>query len=129
MASSYLAWSIYIAPSATDLPCGTTAEEARARGCIFELTGSSWVTSECYDSATEQEFLNYKDWHWFKDYNYTEEAPLKEVHQGNGNGYFVPPEYHQTHCAFLLKKLYRAVNSGKKVDGLIKSLGHTIQLY
>lgn len=123
--TSYLTWSRYAIDSYAELPCGTTADEARAKGCIFELTGSSWVSPECYDPITEQEFLKYKDRHWFKDYNYTEEAPLEEVRQGNGNGYFVPPDYHQTHCAFLLKKLHRAVNSGRKVDGLIKSLGHT----
>lgn len=122
---TYLTWSQLTTALDLDLPCGTTADEARARGCIFELTGSSWVTPECYDPVTEQEFLDYKDWHWFKDYNYTDEAPLEEVCQGNGNGYFVPPEYHQTHCAFLLKKLHRAVNSGRKVDGLIKAIGHT----
>lgn len=123
---SLATWSHFLRPSNIQkLPCGTSADEARSRGCIFELTGSSWVTPECYDPVTEQEFLSFKDWHYYRDFNYTEEVPISEVRQGNGNGYFVHHDYHQAHCGFLLKKMHRAVNAGRKVDGLIKALSHT----
>lgn len=123
---SFVTWSHFLRhPAIAELPCGTSADEARSRGCIFELTGSSWVTPECYDPVTEEEFLNYKEWRFYRDFNNTEEVPITEVRQGNGNGFFVHHDYHQAHCGFLLKKMHRAVNAGKKVDGLIKALSHT----
>lgn len=105
--------------------CGTTAAEARANGCVFELIGSSWVTPECYDPVTEQEFLEYRDWHFYKDYNQTQEATIEEVRQGEGYGYFVSHFYHSTHCGFLIKKLHRAIDAGRKLDGLITAFHHT----
>lgn len=123
---SFATWSHFLRFSTTQvLPCGTSADEARSRGCIFEVTGSSWVTPECYDPVSEQEFLNFKEWHFYRDYNYTEEVSMAEVRQGNGNGFFVSHGYHQAHCAFLWKKMHRAVNAGRKLDGLIQALSHT----
>lgn len=66
--------------------CGTTAEEARTRGCVFEATGFSWVTKECYDPTVEEEFIEYitaNEVKLFRDTNYTEEVPIEEVRLGN----------------------------------------------
>jgi hypothetical protein len=58
--------------------CGRTPEEARAKGCLFEMTGSSWVPKECYDPETEAEFLNFKDWQYHRDINYTQGTADRE---------------------------------------------------
>lgn len=108
--------------------CGTTAEEARARGCVFETTGFAWLPEKCLDPSTEEEFLNYLDTSGLKlyrDYNGTIEVPIEEVRMGNGPGYWVYQQYHLTHCLFLIKKMHGAVTQGKAVDGLIKPFGHT----
>ena len=66
--------------------CGTTAEEARARGCVFEATGFSWVTNECYDPTIEEEFIEYitaNEIKLYRDANFTEEVPIEEVRLGN----------------------------------------------
>ncbi|KAH8688955.1 hypothetical protein BGW36DRAFT_433728 [Talaromyces proteolyticus] len=104
--------------------CGTTATEARAKGCHFEMTGFSWLPKECLDLTVEAEFLEL-DLHYYRDLNYTQEAPLEEVRRGDGHGYFVKQDYHRAHCAFLFKKLHKAISSGNKVDGLISSVHHT----
>ncbi|KAF1940551.1 hypothetical protein EJ02DRAFT_467289 [Clathrospora elynae] len=39
--------------------CGTTAAEARDRGCVFETTGFTWLPKECHDRVTEEEFISY----------------------------------------------------------------------
>lgn len=103
--------------------CGTTPAEARAKGCHFEMTGFSWLPKECLDPTVEAEFLEL-NLHYYRDANYTQEAPLEEVQRGEGY-YFVRQDYHRAHCAFLFKKLHRALDSGNKVDGLIWSVHHT----
>jgi hypothetical protein len=108
--------------------CGTSAEEARARGCVFESTGFTWLPKECHDAETENEFLRYvadNDLKLFHDPDYTKEATAEEVKKGDGAGYFVREGYHLAHCLFLFKKLHRAYASGKIIDGYIISLNHT----
>lgn len=108
--------------------CGTTADEARARGCIFETTGFSWVTKECYDPVVEEAFLKHiatNDIKLFRDRNYTREVPMEEVRLGNGQGFYVFQEYHVAHCMFLIEKLHRALLDGKPVDGYTMPFVHT----
>lgn len=69
--------------------CGTTANEARERGCVFEITGFTWLPQECQDTETEDEFLQYlsaNDLNIYRDINYTNIVPIDEVRLGNGPG-------------------------------------------
>lgn len=69
--------------------CGTSASEARARGCVFETTGFTWLPKECHDAKTEEEFLTYiqeHDLNLYRDTNYTEIVSIDEVRLGNGQG-------------------------------------------
>jgi hypothetical protein len=108
--------------------CGTSAAEARARGCVFEATGFTWLPKECYDGETESEFLRYvadNELKLYHDPDYTNEASAEEVKRGDGAGYFVREGYHLAHCLFLFKKLHRSYVSGRPIDGYITSLNHT----
>ncbi|OAG13183.1 uncharacterized protein CC84DRAFT_1212625 [Paraphaeosphaeria sporulosa] len=109
--------------------CGTTADEARARGCVFEITGFTWLPRECQDTETEDEFLDYlaeNDLNIYRDTKYTDIVPIEEVRLGNGPGFFVRQQYHVTHCQFLLRKLHRAQTSGRMIDGQIMPTHHTV---
>lgn len=108
--------------------CGTTSIEARARGCVFETTSFTWLPTTCYDPITEDEFLAYvaaNNMKYYRHNNYSEEVSIEEVRRGDGEGYYVRQPYHLTHCLFLIKKLHRALDAGKKVDGYIKPVPHT----
>ncbi|KAJ4296352.1 hypothetical protein N0V90_006397 [Kalmusia sp. IMI 367209] len=108
--------------------CGTTADEARARDCVFETTGFTWLPKECHDVETEIEFLEFIASHElniYRDTNYTDVVPIEEVKLGNGPGFFVRQQYHVTHCLFLLKKLHRTTAAGKILDGQIMPTHHT----
>ena len=108
--------------------CGTTAAEARSRGCVFETTGFAWLPPACADPSTEAEFLTYiaaNDLLLYRDMNYTDIVSLEEVKRGEGPGFFVRQQYHLTHCLFLIKKLHRAIAQGRTLDGIIMPLHHT----
>jgi hypothetical protein len=69
--------------------CGTTADEARARGCVFETTGFTWLPKECHDQDTEEEFLEFITSHkinLYRDTNMTDIVTVEEVREGNGPG-------------------------------------------
>ncbi|TAQ86706.1 hypothetical protein B7494_g4980 [Chlorociboria aeruginascens] len=105
--------------------CGTTPSEARAKGCVFEMTEFAWLPKACSDPEIEAEFLNAKNLQYYRDANYTEEVPLSEVKRGDGPGFFVRQDYHLEHCAFLFKKLHKSISQGRKIDGIISPFHHT----
>lgn len=104
--------------------CGTSAVEARARGCNFEVTSFSWLPRDCYNRQIDY-LLEAEDIHYFRDENRTEEVDIAEVRQGEAHGYFVTPNYHKAHCSLLFLKLHMAMKQGGKIDGLIISLAHS----
>ena len=122
--TSFILYRIVAVPKTVE-QCGTTAAEARSKGCVFEMTGFSWLPKECADPMVEMEFLNARDLQYYRDSNYTQEVPLDEVRKGDGPGFYVKQDYHLAHCGFLFKKLHRAISEGKKVDGVISPVGHT----
>ncbi len=69
--------------------CGTTAEEARSRGGVFEITGFTWLPKDCHDPVTEEEFvsfLNEKNIEIYRYYNASEVVPIEEARRGDGPG-------------------------------------------
>ncbi len=69
--------------------CGTNAEEARSRGCVFEITGFTWLPKECHDPTTEEEFINFlseKNIEIYRYYNASEVVPIEEARRGDGPG-------------------------------------------
>ncbi|PVH98895.1 hypothetical protein DM02DRAFT_656944 [Periconia macrospinosa] len=108
--------------------CGRTAEEARARGCVFESTGFTWLPKRCHDAQIEEEFLEFikkNELNLYRDSNYTDIVSVEELPGGDGPGFFVRQKYHTTNCLFLVQKLHRAFASGKIVDGQIMPTLHT----
>jgi hypothetical protein len=120
----FTVYRLWISPNIDQ--CGTTPAEARARGCVFEMIGFSWLPKDCHDAEVEAEFrIMSQDLEYYRDMNYTERVSIEEASQGNGPGFYVNQDYHKAHCAFLLKKLHRAVSSGRRIDGLISPVAHT----
>ncbi|TVY18746.1 hypothetical protein LARI1_G004063 [Lachnellula arida] len=87
--------------------------------------GFSWLPKECSDPTIEAEFIESTGLKYWRDMNYTTEVPLEEVQRGDGPIFFVKSDYHRAHCAFLFKKMHRAISHGKKVDGLVSPVHHT----
>jgi len=68
--------SIYKDPSAEFSmvnPCGSTAAEAKARGCRFGVLYGAWLPQECWDDETEERFRSFTDWKFYLQPNRTQE--------------------------------------------------------
>ncbi|KAK5632499.1 hypothetical protein RRF57_008213 [Xylaria bambusicola] len=48
-------------------PCGSTPEEAKARGCHFDTISFCWLPSECYDRKLVDSFEATRNWHYYAD--------------------------------------------------------------
>jgi hypothetical protein len=79
--------------------CGSTAAEAKARGCVFDVMSFSWLPRDCYDEELVAEFLQATDapWQWFSDSNLTTAAryDVGRAKQGTDAKLFVTNEYHR----------------------------------
>lgn len=108
-------------------PCGNTAEEARARGCHFDIISFCWLPDACYDAKLSENFDNITTWEWFLDSNGTQPISHDQAMTGDYTGLFVNWEYHVRHCTAMWEKMHRAIlGRGKSaIDGYIGPLGHT----
>lgn len=107
--------------------CGTSAAEAKAAGCHFDLMSFSWLPPACYNEDLTNEFLNYTDWKWSLDSEGRHLVPKEYVQQGDFEYLFTSYEYHVVHCVFMWKKTHQAILDGSfdHLDGYIAGLGHT----
>lgn len=111
--------------SQAGLHCGSTAEEARSRGCIFDTISFAWLMPECYDAELVEQFTHipYK-FNFYTDKENNIAYPWSEVEKGE-RAMYVPWSHHLWHCGFLFKKMHRAVMAGKPVDSYIGNMTHT----
>ena len=114
-------------PSILESPCGSTPDEARARGCYFDIISFCWLPDACYDAELSTAFDNMTTWAWFEDSERTKPISHQQAMTGQFTGLYVNWEYHLRHCTAMWEKLHRAVlGPGKRaIDGYIGPIEHT----
>ncbi len=124
--------------------CGKTVEEARERGCTFDLLTDNWLPPQCSRAGLD-EFLAIRDgrstysfveplglnktgprWRYYVDPNQREEytdglefAPI------GGSVYATTLGEHLTHCTFMLIRATEARASGDRLDSLSSKVEHS----
>jgi hypothetical protein len=112
-------------------PCGTTADEARTKGCLFAPGLAAWVPPSCYDSELEDEFVAKHpsfDW-WYgegRDPDLTRRIPSMEALSNITNYAFTTWGYHKAHCTHTWKLSHRAIENGWMVRGKIRDYHHPV---
>ncbi|KXH48795.1 hypothetical protein CSIM01_13681 [Colletotrichum simmondsii] len=102
--------------------CGVSPDEARARGCHFQLWSYSWVPHNCFDADLHDDFIKLhdkEDWKYYRNNNSEvtaaatesssfEVVSLNQVLLGEGDGLYSTWGQHYWHCAFYLRRFFRA---------------------
>jgi hypothetical protein len=115
--------------SSVTTDCGTSATTANERGCHFDLMSFSWLPRECYDASLEKSFMDYHPerlWKWYLDPEGKHELSQQDVQDGTHDFLFVSWEYHLVHCAYMWRKLHRAIEIGGIVDSYVGNYNHTM---
>jgi hypothetical protein len=113
--------------------CGTTADEARALGCQWDIMTMSWEHPDCFDPDLTREFEELGPWQFYWSSRPGKEVPEPEMLSP------IPPElvseqteriwtdrrYHIMHCIYAWKMMHRAVERGWKMQGELTSYHHT----
>lgn len=101
--------------------CGSSPEEAQARGCVFEQQLAAWVPRACaFPDVVEEYKENFgdmmADWTWYWDSNTTMEVPPEAVPDlQRGNFSVVYTRYqasHDLHCLYCSRKIIYALSKG-----------------
>jgi len=110
------------------LPCGKTPEEARARGCEFDMLVTAWLPPKCIDRDLVDEFMEVGQWDFYEKRNAAEEDKFGTYDAdfiGSVNRtVWTTRRWHVTHCLFMFKKLTRALVRGWTVDAEAVSEPH-----
>lgn len=99
--------------------------EARSLGCRFDPMSFSWLAPSCFDQVLTSQFLDVEDWHWYLDDAKQHEADRTAVLSDQYEGLFVDIRYHWQHCAFMWRKLRRAILSTGVINGFVGSYKHS----
>lgn len=107
--------------------CGTTAEEARKRGCLFEIHNFAWVPPQCYDEELGQDWNSYNRWEFSwaaNDSSATNASFVQQCRAGDVEAAWVPWYQHMAHCSFILKKYLRSVMFDRPMDNWTSEWHH-----
>lgn len=121
----YALWGTFHNPKVTS--CGTSAAEAAALGCKYDLMSFAWMPPSCFDEALTNDFITERNWTWYLDPLAQRPVSQDKVQQGGFERIYVDSEYLRHHCIYTWEKLTRAVESAGFVDGYVQDTDHAQQ--
>ena len=104
--------------------CGSTPDEARSRGCSFDMLSHAWQTAECYDHEIMQEYQQAGSWEYYLDREATYPVDVEVVRQG-GTDVWVREYQHYVHCTYMWRQMHRAFTVLHHIDSHLNNYNHT----
>ena len=124
--------------------CGSSREEAKARGCVFSSSLRAWLPPDCLypeDRLDEKELVAQsaeEGWQWYiprssvaeenlRELGFAglEEISAKEANAGVHEVVFTAHRWHLVHCVIVWKRMTRALAEGRLIDVSAASMHHT----
>ncbi|RMY99401.1 hypothetical protein D0860_08307 [Hortaea werneckii] len=106
--------------------CGNNPQEARDRGCKFDITNFSWQHEPCFDQELTDEFVSTMEFRFFKEENQTTEVSFDEALQGELD-LWVPWELHMQHCLYAWRQMHRSIgSSSRQLNSQLLDFNHTM---
>jgi hypothetical protein len=113
-------------PPTDILDCGTSPEEARGKGCQFDMFSYAWYRPECYNKAHHDSFLDVHgdeiDWR-MPDY-----TPVATSEVLEGNHIDLRPitgQFHDLHCTYEWLRLIHALAEKRPLDTKLSRNEHS----
>ncbi|KXT09245.1 hypothetical protein AC579_6775 [Pseudocercospora musae] len=110
-------------------PCGHSAEEAKAAGCVFDIMNVAWMPWDCYDQKLSYQFQKEVPFDFFyadadgmpTSRRIPDEKTLSEMDEPC----WATREYHVLHCTFAWKMMHRAIERGWRIESTTTEFSHT----
>ncbi|RVX73827.1 hypothetical protein B0A52_02717 [Exophiala mesophila] len=110
------------------LDCGWSIEEAKAKGCVYDVMMQDWVPEPCYDSLLTEKYLAKGNYTWYSDmegHTMTDE----EMRKGEHGRAWMSANYHKDHCIFSWEKLVRALRNNRPISQELVSYDHVLHCH
>lgn len=107
--------------------CGFSVEDAKERGCKFDILANHFVPSPCYDQYSNDQYQAEGDtWIGYVDRNWSEAYTSIQA-MGESDVYWTNQRDHIVHCAMLWKRQWRAFTENwRYFDAIISDEEHTM---
>lgn len=106
--------------------CGHSPEEARAKGCVYDVMLVAWLHADCFDRELHETYLSDTDWPFWIDRGLEHAISLDEVRLGQHRTVFSNQEFHLAHCSYFLEQSVRGFRDGRGVvDNVTLDREHT----
>ena len=106
------------------LRCGQSAEEARDRGCVFDVMNYAWTPAPCHNSTLSREYWESEDWIFYRDKTLHSVIPNEEILGGQHEYVYAYWLLHYKHCEYALNRLSLGVKYGLPVDNELRNASH-----
>lgn len=91
--------------------CGSTPDEARANGCVYDVMMQLWTPPECMDTPLSERYLEKGNWTWYANSDASKIYTDEEIRKGEHDVVYVAQSYHRHHCIFAWERLVRAMRN------------------
>lgn len=119
-------------PPILNKSCGSTPDEARARGCVFDMLTTAWTPAECADLELTEEWLKvvlqFETWpYYFDKHKKHPQNNMAQLRSGEWHGdLWSTMRLHKYHCLFIWRRLHMAYLGGKPADVVMRGLRHSL---
>jgi len=108
------------------LDCGGNPEEAREKGCVYDVMMQDWVPEPCYDSVLTEKYLEMGNWTWYTAGDGSSTISLEEMRKGEHGSAWMATSYHKEHCVFSWLKIVRALRNNRGISQELMSYDHVL---
>jgi hypothetical protein len=107
--------------------CGSSPEDAHARGCRYSIVLHAWLPKDCLtDEDVEDEKLMYENRVWPYQLDDGKNLTMDELHRGDYHHFTTHFDWHVTHCMYIWKRVHRAMlDADRKIDSYAGNIHHT----
>jgi hypothetical protein len=106
--------------------CGRTADQARSKGCHFDVLLATWVHDDCFDSKLMERYMFLANYTYYRDYEMTDPISDEEIRRGDHRLSYSTPQQHNAHCGYVWEIQMRAWMRGRPISRGLFSYPHTM---
>jgi hypothetical protein len=108
------------------LDCGYSPEQAREKGCVYDVMMQDWVPVPCYDAVLTEKYLAEGNWTWYGDGDGTTTISNEQMAKGEHGSAWMSTSYHKAHCVFSWQKIIRALRNNQGISQELLSYDHVL---
>jgi hypothetical protein len=109
------------------LECGTSPEEARVHGCVFDVMHYGFTPAPCYNAT-----LSHIHWNelialgleFWNDTTKTHLLPYEEILEGKHEFAYTSWLMHLQHCQYVLNRQIQSLVYGLPIDNVLRNVSH-----